>query len=105
MQARPDKDEEGKYERNAEIEKTENKCSVFPPAQFEPLRTEAFSGDSRKSVAMPCQPVVSPNQNKGHCHEDETQRVMKGRRKDSVVQKIWDHNVAKTKLAGLMAGI
>jgi len=38
-------------------------------------------------------------------NEDETQRVMKGRRKDSVVQKIWDHNVAKTKLAGLMAGI
>jgi ribulose-5-phosphate 4-epimerase/fuculose-1-phosphate aldolase len=38
-------------------------------------------------------------------NEDETQRVMKGRRKDSVVQKIWDHNVAKTKLAGLMDGI
>jgi L-ribulose-5-phosphate 4-epimerase len=38
-------------------------------------------------------------------NEDETQRVMKGRRKDSVVQKVWDHNVAKTKLAGLMAGI
>ena len=37
--------------------------------------------------------------------EDETQRVMKGRRKDSVVQKIWDHNVAKTRLAGLMEGI
>jgi ribulose-5-phosphate 4-epimerase/fuculose-1-phosphate aldolase len=37
--------------------------------------------------------------------EDETERVMKGRRKDSVVQKIWDHNVAKTKLAGLMDGI
>src|SRR5689334_13067811 len=37
--------------------------------------------------------------------EDETQRVMKGRRKDSVVQKIWDHNVAKTRLAGLMQGI
>jgi L-ribulose-5-phosphate 4-epimerase len=37
--------------------------------------------------------------------DDETQRVMKGRRKDSVVQKIWDHNVAKTKLAGLMGGI
>jgi hypothetical protein len=30
---------------------------------------------------------------------------MKGRRKDSVDQKIWDHNVAKTKLAGLMGGI
>jgi ribulose-5-phosphate 4-epimerase/fuculose-1-phosphate aldolase len=38
-------------------------------------------------------------------NEDETGRVMKGRRKDSVVQKIWDHNVAKTKLAGLMEGI
>jgi ribulose-5-phosphate 4-epimerase/fuculose-1-phosphate aldolase len=38
-------------------------------------------------------------------NEDETQRVMKGRRKDSVVQKVWDHNVAKTKLAGLMDGI
>jgi ribulose-5-phosphate 4-epimerase/fuculose-1-phosphate aldolase len=37
--------------------------------------------------------------------EDETQRVMKQRRKDSVVQKVWDHNVAKTKLAGLMDGI
>ena len=36
--------------------------------------------------------------------EDETQRVMEGRRKDSVVQKIWDHNVAKTRLAGLGAG-
>jgi L-ribulose-5-phosphate 4-epimerase len=38
-------------------------------------------------------------------NDDETQRVMKGRRKDSVVQKIWDHNVAKTKLAGLMDNI
>jgi ribulose-5-phosphate 4-epimerase/fuculose-1-phosphate aldolase len=38
-------------------------------------------------------------------NEDETQRVMKARRKDSVVQKVWDHNVAKTKLAGLMQGI
>jgi L-fuculose-phosphate aldolase len=38
-------------------------------------------------------------------NEDETQRVMKGRRKESVVQKVWDHNVAKTKLAGLMHGI
>ena len=38
-------------------------------------------------------------------NEDETQRVMKGRRKDSVVQKVWDHNAAKTKLAGLMGGI
>lgn len=38
-------------------------------------------------------------------NEDETERVMKGRRKDSVVQKIWDHNVAKTRLAGLLQGI
>lgn len=38
-------------------------------------------------------------------NEDETHRVMKGRRKDSVIQKVWDHNVAKTKLAGLMGGI
>jgi len=38
-------------------------------------------------------------------NDDETQRVMKGRRKDSVVQKIWDHNAAKTRLAGLMEGI
>lgn len=38
-------------------------------------------------------------------NEDETQRVMDGRRKDSVVQKIWDHNVAKTKLAGLLADL
>jgi L-ribulose-5-phosphate 4-epimerase len=37
--------------------------------------------------------------------EDETQRTIKARRKGSVVQKIWDHNVAKTKLAGLMEGI
>jgi ribulose-5-phosphate 4-epimerase/fuculose-1-phosphate aldolase len=38
-------------------------------------------------------------------NDDETQRVMKQRRKDSVVQKIWDHNVAKTKLAGLMESL
>ena len=38
-------------------------------------------------------------------NEDETTRVMRGRRKDSVVQKVWDHNAAKTKLAGLMGGI
>jgi ribulose-5-phosphate 4-epimerase/fuculose-1-phosphate aldolase len=38
-------------------------------------------------------------------NEDETRRVMAGRRKGSVVQKIWDHNAAKTKLAGLMEGI
>jgi hypothetical protein len=38
-------------------------------------------------------------------NEDETERVMKQRRKDSVVQKVWDHNVAKTTLAGLMDDI
>ena len=38
-------------------------------------------------------------------NDDETERVMKGRRKDSVVQKIWDHNVAKTRLAGLMENL
>ena len=38
-------------------------------------------------------------------NDDETQRTMKGRRKDSVVKKIWDHNIAKTRLAGLMDGI
>jgi L-ribulose-5-phosphate 4-epimerase len=38
-------------------------------------------------------------------NEDETQRVMKGRRNESVVQKIWDHNLAKTKLAGLLEGV
>jgi L-ribulose-5-phosphate 4-epimerase len=38
-------------------------------------------------------------------NEDETERVVKGRRKDSVVQKIWDHNVAKTRLAGLMENL
>jgi hypothetical protein len=38
-------------------------------------------------------------------NDDETQRTMKWRRKDSVVQKIWDHNIAKTRLAGLMGGI
>ena len=37
--------------------------------------------------------------------EDETQRVMTQRRKDSVVQKVWDHNVAKTKLAGLLSDL
>jgi len=38
-------------------------------------------------------------------NNDETERVRRGRRKDSVVQKIWDHNVAKTKLAGLMENL
>lgn len=37
-------------------------------------------------------------------NDDETRRVMNGRRKESVVQKIWDHHAAKTKLAGLMEG-
>jgi L-ribulose-5-phosphate 4-epimerase len=37
--------------------------------------------------------------------DDETERVMRQRRKDSVVQKIYDHNVAKTRLAGLMGGL
>lgn len=34
--------------------------------------------------------------------EDELNRVAKGRRRMPVIQKIWDHYVAKTKLAGLM---
>ena len=34
--------------------------------------------------------------------EDELKRVAKGRRRMPVIQKIWDHYVAKTKLAGLM---
>jgi ribulose-5-phosphate 4-epimerase/fuculose-1-phosphate aldolase len=38
-------------------------------------------------------------------NEDETERVMRGRRKLPVIQKIWDHNVAKTRLAGLMGGL
>lgn len=37
--------------------------------------------------------------------DEETERVMKQRRKDSVIQKIWDHNVAKTRLAGLLGGL
>lgn len=37
--------------------------------------------------------------------DEETERVMLQRRKDSVVQKIYDHNVAKTRLAGLMGGL
>jgi ribulose-5-phosphate 4-epimerase/fuculose-1-phosphate aldolase len=36
--------------------------------------------------------------------EDEVTRVAAQRRRDSVVQKIWDHNVAKTRLAGLLDG-
>lgn len=34
--------------------------------------------------------------------DDELRRVAKGRRRMPVIQKIWDHYVAKTKLAGLM---
>ena len=37
--------------------------------------------------------------------EDETARVGKGRRKPSVIQKVWDHYVAKANLAGLMVGL
>lgn len=37
--------------------------------------------------------------------EDELNRVGKGRKKMSVIQKVWDHNVAKTKLAGLTDGL
>lgn len=38
-------------------------------------------------------------------NEDEVQRVHQARRNESVVQKIWDHFVAKAKLAGLMEQI
>jgi L-ribulose-5-phosphate 4-epimerase len=55
-------------------------------------------GESRFYKASLLGPVLVYN-------DDETERVMKGRRKHSVVQKIWDHNVAKTKLAGLMNNI
>jgi len=34
--------------------------------------------------------------------DDELERVAKGRRRMPVIQKVWDHNVAKTKLAGLL---
>lgn len=34
--------------------------------------------------------------------EDELNRVAQGRRRMAVIQKVWDHNVAKTKLAGLL---
>ncbi|MBI4527503.1 MAG: class II aldolase/adducin family protein [Deltaproteobacteria bacterium] len=37
--------------------------------------------------------------------DDEVARVGAQRRKLSVVQKIWDHYVAKTRLAGLMEGL
>ena len=37
--------------------------------------------------------------------EDEVNRVAKGRGRMPVIQKIWDHYAAKTKLAGLMANL
>jgi ribulose-5-phosphate 4-epimerase/fuculose-1-phosphate aldolase len=37
--------------------------------------------------------------------EDEANRVAKGRRRMAVIQKVWDHYVAKAKGAGLMAGL
>jgi L-ribulose-5-phosphate 4-epimerase len=37
--------------------------------------------------------------------DDEVERVGKGRRKPSVIQKVWDHYVAKAKLVGLMDGL
>ena len=37
--------------------------------------------------------------------EDELRRVAQGRRKQSVIQKIWDHYVAKAKQTGLLTGL
>ena len=37
--------------------------------------------------------------------EDEVNRVAQGRKKISVIQKVWDHYVAKTKVSGLMEGL
>jgi len=37
--------------------------------------------------------------------DDEVNRVTKGRRKISVIQKVWDHYVAKAKMAGLMENL
>jgi len=37
--------------------------------------------------------------------EDEVHRVAKGRRHPPVIQKVWDHYVAKAKTAGLMADL
>lgn len=37
--------------------------------------------------------------------EDEVNRVAAGRRKMSVIQKIWDHYVSKSKVSGLMEGL
>ncbi|MBI4490792.1 MAG: class II aldolase/adducin family protein [Deltaproteobacteria bacterium] len=37
--------------------------------------------------------------------DDEVNRVVKGRRRMPVAQKIWDHYVAKARLKGLMSGL
>ena len=37
--------------------------------------------------------------------DDELQRVSKGRRRMPVIQKIWDHYIAKARLAGFMDGL
>ena len=37
--------------------------------------------------------------------DDEANRVAKGRRRTAVIQKVWDHYVAKAKGAGLMDGL
>ncbi len=37
--------------------------------------------------------------------EDEVNRVARGRKKMSVIQKVWDHYVSKTKVSGLMEGL
>ena len=37
--------------------------------------------------------------------DDETNRVAKVRRRQPIVQKVWDHYVAKTRMAGLLDGI
>lgn len=36
--------------------------------------------------------------------EDEVNRVAQGRKKMSVIQKVWDHYVSKTRMSGLMEG-
>jgi ribulose-5-phosphate 4-epimerase/fuculose-1-phosphate aldolase len=41
----------------------------------------------------------------GFYTEDEVKRVAKGRERMSVMQKVWDHYVAKAKLAGLITGL
>ena len=37
--------------------------------------------------------------------EDEVNRVAQGRKKMSVIQKVWDHYVSKTRVSGLMEGL